>query len=284
MKTIAVTGSSGFIGINFKKKFKAKGFKIYSIKRDELKDLKKLTQIIEKSDYIVNLAGANIINRWTKTYKQILYSSRIDTTKALIKAISLANKTPQILISASAIGIYKSGACYDEFEFEYNEDFLGNLCKTWENEALKAKKYSVRTVVFRFGIVLGDGGALQKMIRPFKLGLGGTISNGTQDFSFIHIEDLLNAYEFVFNNNTSSGIYNLSAPNPTTNLGLTKALAKALHKIAILPMPKFALNLILGEGAKVLTQGQCIKPKRLLDEGFKFKFENINTAINNLIS
>ena len=283
MKTLAVTGSSGFVGTSLKKHFELKGFKVIGIKRDDLKDINKLTKIVNKADVLINLAGANIINRWSESYKKLLYSSRIDTTKALIEAIEKAEYKPELLISTSAVGIYDNVGCYDEEYFNYSDDFLANLCKEWENTALQAQNYGVRTSIFRFGIVLGKGGALEKMLPPFKLGVGGTIGDGSQDFSFIHIEDLLNAYEYVIHNQSCEGVYNLTAPTPTTNFGLTKALGKALHRPTIFPVPSFILSLIFSEGAKVLTDGQCAKPKRLMDSGFIFKFETIEDAINDLV-
>jgi len=283
MKTLAITGSSGFVGTNIRSYFEKIGFSVIGIKREELKDDKKLLNIIESSDVIVNLAGANIINRWTESYKKTLYNSRLETTKALINAMKKSNKKPELFISTSAVGIYKNTTCYDEEKFEYEDDFLANLCKDWEKEALKAKDLGIRTAIFRFGIILGNGGALEKMLTPFKFGLGGTIGNGSQDFSFIHINDLINAYDFVYENENLDGVFNLTAPRPTTNLMLTKALGKKLNRPTILPVPEFVLNLIFSEGAKVLTDGQCVKPKRLLDNGFKFEFTNIDSTIDDLV-
>ncbi len=284
MKTVAITGSSGFVGTNLKNAFEAKGFKVICIKREELKNHDKLTSIIEKTNLLINLAGANIINRWTNKYKKLLVDSRINTTKALIQAISRAKTKPELFVSTSAVGIYKNLNCYDEEYYDYEDNFLAKLCKTWENEALKAKDFEVRTVIFRFGIVLGDGGALKKMLPPFKFGLGGIIGNGSQDFSFIHIDDLINAYKFVYEKSYCEGIYNLTAPTPTTNYSFTKALGKVLHRPTILPVPKFVLNLIFSEGAKVLTDGQCVKPKRLLESGFKFNFKTIEHALADLVN
>ncbi len=283
MKTIAISGSSGFVGTNLKRVFESKGFKVLGIKREELQDIKKLTSIMDEADILINLSGANIINRWTNKYKKLLKSSRLDTTKALVKAMQNAQNKPELFISTSAVGIYKNDACYDEEDYKYEEDFLSNLCKEWEDEALKAKNSDIRTVIFRFGIVLGDGGAMQKMMTPFKLGLGGIIGNGKQDFSFIHIDDLTNAYEHVYKNSDCEGIYNLTAPNPTDNYRFTKALGKALKRPTVLPIPEFVFNLIFSEGAKVLTQGQCVHPKRLQKSGFKFKFETINEAVLNIV-
>lgn len=283
MKTIAITGSSGFVGTSIKNFFSEKDFEVISIKREVLKDEKKLIEIVEKAHIIINLAGANIINRWTESYKRLLNSSRIDTTKALVNAMTKAKVKPELFISTSAVGIYSNKACFDENSYEYADDFLATLCKDWEDEALKAKELDIRTAIFRFGIVLGDGGALEKMLLPFKMGIGGTIGSGEQYFSFIHIEDLLCAYKFLIENVDLNGVFNLTAPTPTTNKGLTKALGKALNRPTILPVPEFMLNLIFSEGAKVLTDGQCVKPKRLLDSGFNFKYINIDETIKSLV-
>lgn len=283
MPVVTISGSGGFVGTNLREFFLSKGFEVTSIKRGDLKDREKLVSIIEKTDLLINLAGANIINRWTNEYKKILYSSRIDTTKALIEAIKNAKSKPKLLISTSAVGIYKNKECYDEENFEYEDDFLSNLCQNWEQTALEANEFGVRVAIFRFGIVLGNGGALQKMLLPFKLGLGGKIGNGKQYVSFIHMQDLLNAYWHIYQNKNLQGIFNLTTPNVTTNNEMTKTLSKALKRPAFLPVPKFVLKLIFSEGAKVLSDGQCAKPKRLINSGFKFEFDTIDKSIENLI-
>jgi len=283
MKKIIITGASGFVGTKLKQNFISKGYEVVSIKREELTNISQLTTIIENSYAVINLAGANIINRWSDSYKKLLYSSRINTTKALVDAMANCINKPQNFISTSAVGIYKNDAHYDESTKIKANDFLGNLCEDWEKEALKAKELNISVSIFRFGIVMGDGGALSKMLTPFKLGLGGTIGDGKQAFSFIHIEDLLNAYNFVLDNNELDGLFNLTSPNPTTNYGLTKALGKSLNRPTLLPIPQFMLNLILSEGAKVLTDGQSAIPKKLIDSGFTFKYVNIEDTINSLV-
>ena len=283
MKTIAITGISGFVGTNLKNAFTSLGYKVIGISRDNIKNKTTLISIMEQSSIVINLAGANIINRWTNIYKQTLYSSRIDTTKALVNAMAQANNKPHTFISTSAVGIYKDDKKYDEDTYDLGNDFLANLCKDWEIEAFRAQSLNIRTVVFRFGIVLGNGGALEKMLTPFKLGLGGTIGDGKQDFPFIHIEDLVSAYNFIIENKNLNGVFNLVAPNITTNYELTKTLGRALNKPTILPVPTFILKLIFGEGSKVLTNGQNVKPKRLLEYGFKFGYETIDKAIDNIL-
>jgi uncharacterized protein len=281
MKTIAITGASGFVGTSLIKYFSALGYKVLPIARDVLNNQEKLNEILNSSDIVINLAGANIINRWSESYKKLLYSSRIDTTSKIVNTIKNIQNKPKLLISTSAVGIYDNKETYNE-NGNYSNDFLSKLCQDWENEASKAKNDTTKVSIFRFGIVMGkDGGALQKMITPFKLGLGGVIGNGSQSFSFIHIDDLLNAYKFVIENNYEE-IFNLTAPEPTTNKGLTLALGKTLKRPTILPVPEFVLNLIFSEGAKVLTDGQSVVPKKLLDLGFKFKFKTIEDTIDNL--
>lgn len=281
MKTIAITGASGFVGTSLKKYFSALGYKIISISRDVLNDNKKLEETLNQTDIVINLAGANIINRWSESYKKLLYSSRIETTSKIVNAINSIQNRPKLLISTSAVGIYDNKTTYDE-NGSYSNDFLSNLCQDWEKEAKKAKNELTKVSIFRFGIVMGkDGGALQKMITPFKLGLGGTIGDGKQAFSYIHINDLLNAYKFVIENEFED-TFNLTAPIPTTNKGLTLALGKTLKRPTILPIPQFVLNIIFSEGAQVLTDGQSAIPKKLLELGFKFKFNTIEETIEDL--
>ena len=281
MKTIAISGASGFVGTNLTEFFKNLNYKIIPISRDILNNESKLKDVLEESDVIINLAGANIISRWTPQYKELLYSSRIDTTKKIVNILNQITDKNKLLISTSAVGIYDNKSTYDE-NGSFSNDFLSTLCQNWEKEALKAKNETTKVSIFRFGIVMGkDGGALQKMITPFKLGLGGVIGSGKQAFSYIHIDDLMNAYKFVIENEFEE-VFNLTAPVPTTNQGLTLALGKTLKRPTILPVPEFVLKLIFSEGAKVLTDGQSAIPKKLLDFGFEFKFKTIEETIENL--
>lgn len=283
MKTIAISGANGFVGTSLTNFFSSFGYNIVPLSRDILNNKSKLEEVLNSADIVINLAGANIINRWSESYKKLLYSSRIDTTSKIVNAISSISNKPKLLISTSAVGIYDNKSIYDE-NGSFSNDFLSNLCQDWEKEALKAKNEATKVAIFRFGIILGkDGGALQKMITPFKFGLGGTIGSGKQAFSFIHISDLLNAYKFVIENDYD-GVFNLTAPTPTTNKGLTLALGKTLKRPTILPVPEFVLKLIFSEGARVLTDGQSAIPKKLLDLGFEFKFKTIEETIENLCS
>lgn len=281
---VAITGISGFVGSHLRKLFESINYEVIGLNRNDLQSLENLKNKIDGCDVVINLAGANIIARWSDEYKKTLYQSRIDTTRNLVDCFEICENKPKLFISTSAVGIYDNQGTYSEDDMNYAKDFLGNLCIDWEAEALNANSLGIRTVVFRFGIVLGrDGGALQKMLLPFKLGLGGRIGSGKQGFSYVHIDDLVGAYKYVLENESIDGIFNLTAPNPTTNQGLTDALGKALKRPTFFPVPEFVLQLIFSEGAKVLTDGQKVVPKRLMDLGYKFQYKDIKETIESLV-
>jgi uncharacterized protein (TIGR01777 family) len=282
---IAMSGASGFVGSNLCRRFQENNWKIVALGRKEFAlSSEELAKWLQGVDVIVNLAGAPVINRWTEEYKKIMYQSRITLTKKLVNACILMENTPQVFLSTSAVGCYSPIGTHTEDDNNLADDFLGHLTRDWENEAFRAKKFGSRVAVFRFGVVLGQGGgALAKMILPFKLGVGGTIGNGRQPFSWIHIKDLVRVFEAAINDPSYEGVYNMTAPHPTTNFGLTKALGKALSRPTILPVPGFVLRLLYGEGAQVLTSGQTVLPKRLLDSGFQFDFSSIEEAVTDCL-
>jgi uncharacterized protein (TIGR01777 family) len=283
MEKVAITGASGFVGSNLTKTFASMGFDVVAIKRSELSNIDSLSKVINGCEVVINLAGANIINRWSESYKKVLYDSRIDTTRSLVEAIKRAQDRPKVLLSTSAVGIYDNKDTYSEYDKNYENDFLSSLCQDWEAEALKAKELGVRVAIFRFGIVLGDGGALAKMRLPFSLGLGGIIGSGKQAFSFVHIDDLCEAYKYVYEHENMDGVFNMCAPNPTTNYTFTKTLGRVLNRPTIFPVPEFVLNIIFSEGAKVLSDGQSVVPRRLLESGFVFKYDNIDYTLESLL-
>jgi len=278
--TIALTGSSGFVGSYLNKYFSSKNYKIILIDRADFKDESLLRKKVLDSDIVINLVGANIMRRWTDAYKKEMYHSRIDNTKKIVQAIN-ANTKKQLLISTSAIGIYSDDIVNDENSYKYGDTFLTSICKDWEMEA---KKANARVVICRFGVVLGDGGALNKMLLPFKLGLGGKIASGKQSFTFIHILDLARAQEFLIKHKSLDGVFNFCAPYPITNLIFTKVLAHTLKRPAFLPVPGMLLKLIFGDGSDILIGGQHVYPKRLLENNFKFNFETIEGALKNLLT
>lgn len=283
--TIAMSGASGFVGSRLVAAFQQRGWKVMPLGREDFKLAPtELAKRLLPADIIVNLAGAPIIARWNDEYKKTMYASRVDVTRKIVDACSLLETKPKLLISTSAIGYYANQGVHTEEEYVKADGFLGSLTQAWEDAALKAKEIGMRVVIFRFGVVLGrDGGALKKMLVPFRVGLGGTIGDGSQPFSWVHIDDSIRAYVKVIHDTTCEGVYNLTAPKPTTNKGLTQALSAALRKPAFLQIPRFVLRLQFGEGAQVLIQGQNVLPKRLLDSGFQFTFSDIDAAVKDCV-
>jgi len=281
---IAMSGASGFVGSYLSKRFVENNHEIVSITRHTLKDESALLATLKGCDVVINLAGANISERWTPSHKEAMVSSRIETTKAIANAITAMQYPPKLLISTSAVGIYENGKEHDETSDEFDTGFLGKLAHDWEEEAKKASRDGVRVVIFRFGVVLGkDGGALAQMLPIFKLGLGGVLGDGKQGFSWIHIEDLYRAYNLVLENEELKDVFNLTSPHPISNKEFTKSMGKALHRPAIFPVPPFALRLKFGEGATILLEGSLVYPKRLLDEGFTFLYPKIDQALEAIV-
>jgi len=281
---VVMSGATGFVGSNISSAFRELNWEVVPLGRKDFTS-GMLADKMTNTDVVVNLAGAPVIKRWTPEYKKTMYESRVNITRSLISACSKMDPKPKLLISVSAIGYYASGGPHTENNHVKADGFLGHLAQDWEKEALKAKDFGMRTVIFRFGVILGkDGGALKEMLAPFKLGLGGTIGDGSQPFSWIHINDLIRAFQTAIDDESYEGIYNLTAPNPTTNKGLTKALGKALGKPTIIQVPKFVLRLQLGEGAQVLTEGQTVLPERLLNSGFSFSFNDIEDAVKDCVA
>jgi uncharacterized protein (TIGR01777 family) len=283
---IAMSGATGFIGSHLRQSFEMDGWDVLTLGRHDFEmSPEELAGKMKGVDTVVNLAGAPVIKRWTEEYKNTMYKSRVNTTKSLVLACSHMDPKPKLFISTSAIGYYASGGPHTENNHVKANGFLGHLARDWEKEALTAKELGIRTVIFRFGVVLGkDGGALKEMLTPFKLGVGGTIGDGSQPFSWVHIRDLIHAFQAAVDNESYEGTYNLTAPKPTTNKGLTKALGKALGKPTIMQVPKFVLRLQLGEGSQVLTEGQTVFPERLVQSGFSFSFNNIEDAVKDCVA
>ena len=320
---ILLTGGTGLIGRAFIDKF-FKQHQITVLTRDTIKAKQCLplsvTYInslatlnnLDAFDAVINLAGEPIIaKRWRIKQKEIIVSSRWQTTKQLVALFASSNTPPDVFLSGSAIGIYGNrgdelldenahltlpmrkaeghGESPDEglsvAERSQNQhsqteyDFPTHLCTGWENIAKKAKPYT-RVVLLRTGIVLAaNGGAVAKMLLPFKCGLGGPIGNGGHYMSWIHYQDHINAMHYLLTEKSLSGAVNLVAPNPETNKRFAQTLAKALHRPAILPMPQIALKCLLGESACLLLDSQRVIPQKLLESGFGFTFPNLAISL-----
>lgn len=280
---ILISGSTGLIGGRLKRAFRDAGFEVSAVGRsDFLGETEALAEKVSDADVVIHLAGAPIIGRWTKKYKNEILTSRVETTRKLVQAVNGTAVKPRLFISASAVGIYPGDGVYDESAAVFGSDFLAKVCKHWEAEASLLNP-ETGLAIFRFGAVLSkEGGALKKMLLPFRLGLGGPVAGGKQGFSWLHIDDLAEAFLFVIKHKLT-GIFNLTAPQITDNATFSKALGKALHRPAFFPIPAFGLKMVYGEGASVLTSGQKVLPARLQKEGFVFRFPNLELALSDLL-
>jgi uncharacterized protein (TIGR01777 family) len=235
------------------------------------------------ADAVVNLSGASIAGgRWTAERKALLRSSRVDSTRALVTALAKMNARPSVLVSASAIGIY--GNRGDEVlteESSAGAGFLAELAREWEAEALKADALGIRVVLARFGIILArEGGALAKMVTPFKLGVGGKLGSGQQWMSWVTLEDVVGTIRMAIGKPTLRGAVNVVAPAAVQNAEFTRVLAKALHRPALFPAPAFALRLAMGEMADaLLLASQRVEPSRLARSGYAFVHADLQSAL-----
>ncbi len=283
---IRISGASGYLGTTLSKELIKSGHEVLPIQRKILTgSFEMLSKEIEGSDVIINLAGAPILQRWTKKNKQTIYDSRVKVTRNIVKAIhSLPkDKQPKKFISASAVGIYKAGLTHDENSNDFDEGFVGSVTKDWE-AASKELLPSVQRVIFRIGLVVGKNSlTIKKLILPFKLGLGATIGNGRQPFPFVHEKDVVEAFKWAVQKSEKSETYNLVAPENVTNRDFTKALAKALSRPAIFSIPKILFTTVLGEAAALLTESPEVKPFNLLKTGHKFYYPDLTSALDEII-
>lgn len=238
---------------------------------------------VDEFDAIINLAGEPIADkRWSDTQKERICNSRWKITQQLVNLINASSNAPSVLISGSAIGIYgrQGDAVVTEDFTDFHDEFSRAVCQKWENIALEAK---TRVCVLRTGVVLSDeGGALAKMLMPFRFGLGGPISSGKQFMAWIHIEDMVNGIIHLLSNEEAQGVYNLTAPNPNTNHFFSLALAKRLERPCIFRVPAFVIKALMGESSDLVLYGQKVVPKKLLDESFVFNFPTLKEALADL--
>jgi uncharacterized protein len=280
---VLILGASGFIGKHLAAALRARGDEVVA---SSLRDPAAAALAAAACDAVVNLAGEPIAQRWNEVVKQRIAYSRTELPRRFLAALSaLERRKTSVYVSSSGIGYYGTSetATFDESS-PAGDDFLAQVCVAWEAQALKARDLGLRTVVTRTGLVLGtDGGALAKMLPPFRLGLGGIIGSGRQWYSWIHVDDVVGIYLAALDR--GDGAYDATAPEPVTNAGFTLALGKALHRPTIFPTPTFALRMMLGEGAYAVLTGQRVLPKRTTEElGYAFGFENLDAAFANLLS
>ena len=239
-------------------------------------------------DAVINLAGAPIADRpWTGARRNLLWASRITLTEQLLAWLGAREQRPEVLISGSAVGWYGDGGEREltEASQPVREDFASQLCIAWEETAQRSQAQGIRVVLVRTGLVLAsDGGFLSRLRLPFKLGLGGPLGDGRQWMPWIHIDDQVALIDFLLQHNDASGPYNACAPEPVRNREFARRLGRALHRPALLPVPALLLKAGLGEMSTLLLGGQRARPVRLLAAGFTFRFNDLQSALDNLSS
>ncbi|MDB9528161.1 TIGR01777 family oxidoreductase [Oscillatoria sp. CS-180] len=304
---VAITGGTGFVGSKLVKALQAQGHELVVLTRDTARARRvfpesafpKVTLVaytpqssgpwqaaISGCDGVVNLAGAPISERWTPAHKKAIMDSRKVGTEKIVEAIAQAESKPSVLVSASAIGYYGTSPTrtFDESGRPDDSDFLSRVCQAWEAEASKVKEIEgVRLVIPRIGIVLGEGGALGRMLTPFRLFAGGPIGSGQQWFSWIHIDDLVALLVKALTDSHMSGVYNATAPNPVRMGEACEALGQALNRPSWLPVPDFVIEALLGDGAVVVLEGQQVVPRHLTEAGFTYQYPTVDQAMKAVV-
>jgi uncharacterized protein len=291
-KVIAISGSSGLIGSTLTDALEARGHSIRRLVRrpargdDEISWDPERGQLdvraLDGVDAVVNLAGENLAQRWNAGTRARIRSSRVNGTSALARALAAMSTKPRVMLSGSAVGIYGSrgDAILDESS-DLGDDFLASVCKDWEGATAPASDAGIRVVHLRTGIVLArQGGALAKMLLPFRLGVGGRLGGGHQWMSWIALSDVVAALAFLLRAEAVAGAVNLVAPNPVINAEFTRTLAHVLGRPAVFPVPKLVLTLLLGQmGEDTVLASQRVRSRRLLENGFKFKQPTLEGAL-----
>ena len=300
---VFLTGGTGLIGSRIVRKLRERGDVPVVLSRKEGPARQKLgdgvvvvegdpmiaggwMKAVEECDAVMHLAGENLFaRRWNVAFKQLLVDSRIKSTANVVEALkrkpTRADGSPKTLVNASAIGIY--GPHGDEElteESPAGDDYLARLCVEWEAAARAVEAAGVRSTQVRVGVVLDkNGGALAKLLTPFKMFVGGPVGSGKQYMSWIHHDDMVGLFLFALDTSAAVGPINGTAPNPVPNCDFSKTLGKALHRPAILPTPGFALKLLLGEAADVVTNGQRVLPRKALALGYTFRYPTLDGAL-----
>ncbi len=300
-KNVCITGGTGLIGTAMQKLLIQQGYSlaILSRTRQNLDSARVFTWDIQKqemsedalrgADYIIHLAGANLgSKRWKDERKKEIRESRINSTRLLRDQLVILDNKPEVLIAASAIGIYgynTGGILMDEERMKPGDDFVATVAREWEEEILKIAELGIRVVILRAGIVLSmDGGALPRLVTPVRFGVGAPVGSGDQYISWIHIDDLCNLYLFAMENKKINGIFNAVSPQPETNSDFTQEIAKTLNKPFFMPnIPSFVLRILFGEMASTVLGGNRVSSKKIEGMGFKFQYPNLVGALEDLL-
>jgi uncharacterized protein (TIGR01777 family) len=304
MDKVIVTGATGFIGKALCSRLERESYQVVALSRNPERgqrlfgpkvsvakwngaNASEWLEHAEGANAIVNLAGENIgTGRWTSQRKQAILQSRLDAGKAVLEAVESTSVKPRVVVQASAVGFYGSRGndMIDEFSSP-GEGFLADVAKEWEQSTHKVESFGVRRVVIRSGVVLGsEGGALLQLLKPFRLFAGGPLGSGQQWFSWIHIEDEVNAILFLLKRKDLKGVFNLSAPHPLLQKDFARLLGKIMRRPSWFPTPGFGLRMILGEMAEeMLLVSQRVAPKRLLEAGYLFLYPEAEHALKDIL-
>ncbi len=301
-KRIIITGASGVIGTKLSERLYSKGYDITIFTRNishaksefpnakeyvewDYNDVNSFQNFMDGAYAVIHLAGANLgAKRWNASYKKVIYDSRIKSSQNLVEAIKNVSNKPKIFINASAVGYYSdNGEELITEDTASGNDFLAKLCFDWERSAAKSTHYGCRHSSVRTGIALTTReGLVKKMMLPFKFFVGGALGNGKQWIPWIHLDDVISIYEFVLENEIY-GPVNAASPNPVRMKFFADQLGSILNRPSYFNVPKFAIKLVAGEIADFILDSQKVLPKKLINSGFKFKFEQLELALNDII-
>jgi len=295
---IVIAGGSGFVGQKLTETLLNEGHEIIILSRkaSKIEDKVKYVEWLQEdtspeneivsADAFINLAGVSINEgRWTAEHRKKIYASRMEATDELLRIISALQTKPAVLVNASAIGIYPASEdnVYTEESLDYADDFLGQTVTDWEKKAASAESEGIRVVCMRFGVILGkDAGALPLMVLPYKLFAGGTVGSGNQWVSWVHIDDVAYAISFTLSNHQVNGPVNVTSPFPKRMKYFGKTIGSVLHRPHWIPVPSFAMKIVLGKKSALVLEGQHVLPEKLLSNGFKFHFPTLESALNDL--
>jgi len=282
-KTVALAGSSGLIGSYLSDYLQ--GYEILKINRQDFKlEDKKIAEKFQEADIIINLTGSTVIRRWTKKNRKEILDSRILTTRKLGSIMDYYPERERMYLSASAIGIYNDENIHTEESTNWGKGFMAEVVNKWETEVRNIESQRTTVCLMRIGVVLAhSSGMLARLLPIFRMGLGARIGSGDQYFSWIHINDLARAIDFIISRK-KGGVYNMTAPEYSTNREFTMSISSKLKKPARFILPKVLLRLLYGRGADVVTGGQAVIPERLIKEGFQFNYHYVDKALEDIVN
>ncbi len=304
VKSVLLTGGTGFIGRSLTTALLARGDRVTVLSRDPSRTSGRLPKgaiavaydpehegpwldELGRASAVVHLAGENVAQRWTDEVRKRIVSSRVESTRLVVEGMRRAEKKPDVFVCASAIGFYGARPGTERLTetSSRGQGFLADVVNAWEAAATPAESFGVRTIRLRIGIVLGEGGGpLEKMILPFKMFGGGPIGRGSQVISWVHADDIVGLILYCLDNPAAQGPLNAVAPNPVTNEALAKSIGRAMHRPSWFRVPETFLKLGMGESSQIVTTGQHVVPQRAQELGYEFRWPNLDPALASILN